>query len=168
MLPINVLNDYTSWWDGMAKVKIDAKEVLDDIRAGLDNFSLMKKYKLTVKGLDSLYSKLLRVGALKRSEVDPTFKVEVRAKEVLQDIRSGISRAEFVDKHRLSEKGIQSLFTKMINSGIVSQSELDEWMAGSRRTEAGTTPSSGTETDQWLSSFDETVDLTWLEKEPKT
>ena len=42
----------------MAKREIYAKEILNDIKAGMDDVSLIQKYRLTGKGLDSVLQKL--------------------------------------------------------------------------------------------------------------
>ncbi|MBM3298721.1 MAG: hypothetical protein FJY85_02060 [Deltaproteobacteria bacterium] len=151
----------------MAKVKIDAVEALRDIRSGMDDVSLMKKYNLSAKGLESLYGKLLGVGALKRSEVDPKFKVEVKARDVLADIRSGMTKVEFVNKYRLSGKGMQSLFEKMVLARILTQPELDHWMASNDESKGEGASAVLSDADDWMSSFEETVDLSWLEKKSK-
>ncbi|MGO9568474.1 MAG: hypothetical protein ACLP5H_13120 [Desulfomonilaceae bacterium] len=49
----------------MAKRTLDAKEILDDIKAGLDSTALMEKYQLSEKGLQSLFKKLMDAGVLK-------------------------------------------------------------------------------------------------------
>ncbi len=54
----------------MAKVKIDARDVLNDIRDGLDDTALMTKYRLSGVGLQSLFSKLIEAGLLKRADLD--------------------------------------------------------------------------------------------------
>ncbi len=54
----------------MAKVKIDARDVLKDIRDGLDDSALMAKYRLSGTGLQSLFSKLIEAGMLKRADLD--------------------------------------------------------------------------------------------------
>ncbi len=46
----------------MAKAKIDAKEALDDIKAGMDAVALMQKYSLSPRGLQSLFGKLAAEG----------------------------------------------------------------------------------------------------------
>jgi hypothetical protein len=48
--------------------KISAKEVLADIRAGIPDDEIMKKYGLSAKGLQSLFDKLLKANLLTRSE----------------------------------------------------------------------------------------------------
>jgi uncharacterized Zn finger protein (UPF0148 family) len=54
----------------MAKVKIDARDVVKDIRDGLDDAALMTKYRLSGTGLQSLFSKLTEAGLLKRADLD--------------------------------------------------------------------------------------------------
>jgi uncharacterized Zn finger protein (UPF0148 family) len=54
----------------MTKVKIDARDVLKDIRDGLDDTALMKKYRLSGAGLQSLFSKLIEAGLIKRADLD--------------------------------------------------------------------------------------------------
>ncbi len=49
----------------MAKKTLNAKEVLDDIKAGMDEAALMEKYQLSEKGLQSLLKKLMDAGVLK-------------------------------------------------------------------------------------------------------
>lgn len=54
----------------MKKPKIDAKQAVEDIRAGMDDCDLMAKYRVSAKGLESLFDKLLKAGALDSSELD--------------------------------------------------------------------------------------------------
>jgi hypothetical protein len=50
--------------------KISAKEILADIKAGMDNSALMKKYGLSDKGLQSIFKKLMDMGVLKQEELE--------------------------------------------------------------------------------------------------
>jgi hypothetical protein len=54
--------------DPVDKREIKAKEVVADIRAGMDDVGLMNKYKLTPRGLDSLFGKLLTAGLISRTD----------------------------------------------------------------------------------------------------
>ncbi len=54
----------------MAKRKITANEVLADLREGLDDFALMKKYQLTSQGLQSLFNKMINSGAITPTELE--------------------------------------------------------------------------------------------------
>lgn len=55
--------------DSVAKKEINAKDFMSDVEAGLDDASLMRKYKLSPKGLDSTFRKLLTVGLISRLEL---------------------------------------------------------------------------------------------------
>lgn len=52
-----------------AKRKISARQVVQDIRAGMDDSRLRQKYGLTDQGLNKLHERLLEKGLLSRSEI---------------------------------------------------------------------------------------------------
>ena len=54
----------------MAKRKISAKEAVADIRSGMDDPALMKKYNLPPDGLQSLFDKLIIAGFIDLSEME--------------------------------------------------------------------------------------------------
>jgi hypothetical protein len=51
-------------------------------------------------------------------------KRQIRPREVLDEIRSGISEAELRTKYRLSANGVERLFNLLVANGTVDQSEL--------------------------------------------
>ena len=51
------------------KRTIRAKDIVTDIRAGMSDQELMAKYRLSVQGLESIFSKLEESGTLKHSEL---------------------------------------------------------------------------------------------------
>jgi hypothetical protein len=93
----------------MKKKVIRAKLVLEDIRSGMNDWELMAKYKLSSKGLQSLFKKLGDAGLLKH----------LNASEVIKDMRSGISDRDLMEKHRLSDKGLAALFVEMDRAGLI-------------------------------------------------
>ncbi len=129
----------------MVKPKIDASEVLKDIRAGVNHFTLMDKYRLSAKGLNSLFRKLLDAGVVKRGDLGPSYKVEISASEAIRDIRSGMTKSDFMEKHRISSRGLQSLFRKLVETGAVDKLELEQWLTSSDQL------------DRWLTSFESTA-----------
>lgn len=52
----------------MNTTTVDAKQAVDDIRSGMDDAELMKKYGISAKGLESLFSKLCVAGILSQTE----------------------------------------------------------------------------------------------------
>ncbi len=120
----------------MSKPKIDAKQVLDDLRAGFDDTYLMEKYNLSARGLQSLFQKLvtggivdrwlLEGGRLKPGTGTSPREREVSAKEVLKDLRSGMTQDAMMHKYRLSAQGLANLFEQLVEAGLVAESELDQ------------------------------------------
>jgi Mor family transcriptional regulator len=55
---------------GMVKREIFAKEILNDIKSGMDDVNLSQKYKLTVKGLDSVFRKMIAAGLISQQELN--------------------------------------------------------------------------------------------------
>jgi len=93
----------------MNKRRIKAKEALADIRAGMDDVALMKKYKLSAEGLQSLFTQLGEAGIIKH----------LNAHEVIADLRSGISSDDLMEKYQLSALGMQSLFQELDRAGLL-------------------------------------------------
>ena len=54
----------------MAKVIIDARKVIQDLRDGLDDSALMTKHRLSATGLHSVFSKLIEAGLIQKSDLD--------------------------------------------------------------------------------------------------
>jgi uncharacterized protein (DUF433 family) len=47
------------------------------------------------------------------------------AVDVLADIRAGLSDSALMEKYRLSAKGLEHVFTKLVGAGLISQMEID-------------------------------------------
>jgi uncharacterized protein (DUF433 family) len=88
--------------------KIDAKNVLADIKAGMSDSALMEKYNLSAKGLADLFRKLASIGSIRW----------LNAKDILNDIKEGMSDASLIEKYRLSWTGLESLFSELIKAGV--------------------------------------------------
>ncbi|MBI5572666.1 MAG: hypothetical protein HY914_22170 [Desulfomonile tiedjei] len=52
-----------------SSARIGVQEAARDIRSGMDDSALMKKYRLSAKGLESLFGKLTTVGAITQSDL---------------------------------------------------------------------------------------------------
>jgi hypothetical protein len=145
------------------KTSVDAREAANDISNGLTETQLMQKYGLSAIGLMNLFDKLIDVGIVRRSPLQPRkallmsephrdrptnsdlgpvrssgasvkTKVKVDAKQIIEDIQAGLGDSELMEKHRLSVTGLQSLFTKLLDSGIIDQQMLNERVHWSERT----------------------------------
>jgi hypothetical protein len=51
-------------------------------------------------------------------------KVIIQAREIIADIRSGMSDGELMGKYRLTAKGLESAFSKLMNSGLLTVEEI--------------------------------------------
>ena len=61
-------------------------------------------------------------------------KRKITAREVLRDIRSGLSDQDLMEKYTLSAQGLQSVFHKLVNAGVITQPELDDRVPITERT----------------------------------
>lgn len=126
-----------------------------DIRAGMDDAGLMKNYRLSAKGLQSLFRKLLEMGSIESSELlkrisagqasaphpagpDGRERHGIDVQAVIHDIRTGVHDFDLAEKYGLSLRGLQDLFAQLLRSGFLDQADFD------RR----------------IPNFDSTVDLT--------
>jgi len=50
----------------------------------------------------------------------------IKSEEVIADIRSGISDLELAEKYNLSPPGLESLLGHLVDSGLLSQGELED------------------------------------------
>jgi len=100
--------------------------VLHDIRSGMDESSLMEKYRLTFQGVQHLYSELVSSGLLE--EINGQLLVPSRRRidgqEIVHQIRSGLSEIQLMENYRLSSRGLQRLFSKLIASNLIDEREL--------------------------------------------
>ena len=57
-------------------------------------------------------------------------KRQIRIREALADVRSGMTDAELMEKYNLAAKGLQSLFAKLIETELITLEELERRMPG--------------------------------------
>ncbi len=61
-------------------------------------------------------------------------KRKITAREMLKDIRAGLSDQDLMEKYSLSAQGLQSVFAKLVQAGAVTQTELDDRISFGERT----------------------------------
>ena len=59
-------------------------------------------------------------------------KPKIDAQQALDDIRSGMDDQALMEKYNVSAKGLESLFTKMLSAGVITQADLDRRASESR------------------------------------
>jgi len=106
--------------------EISAREAFADIRAGMDETALMKKYKLSTAGLKNLIGKLSELGLLETDEngkmKSPRKRINVR--EFVMDFRSGIADAELMKKYGISSEGLYMLYSRLIDLKALHSDEV--------------------------------------------
>ena len=62
----------------------------------------------------------------------------INAKEVIRDIKSGMSSSQLKRKYRLSDKGFQSLCRKLLDKKLVGSADLPDFEPEAGKPKAGT------------------------------
>jgi len=109
------------------KKALSAKAVLEDMKAGVLDAELMAKYRLSSQGLQSLLTKMLVSGLVSQADLSNRQPPRSRlsAREVVTDLKAGISDDQLKEKYHLSDKKLQTLFSKLIAANLVTQEDLD-------------------------------------------
>jgi len=114
------------------KPKINAKDIVRDIRAHVTDAELMEKYQLSAKGLQSVFEKLLETNSITRAEFewrptpyqDTQFISRLIPEEAMMDIRSGMNDFELMEKYNLSPNGLRRAFQSLVDVGLTTHEEL--------------------------------------------
>jgi len=127
----------------MAKrTKVAGSQAVNDIRTGMDDADLMEKYRLSAKGLQSMFRKLLEMGRIEPSEMlqriatgresdwHPAGSLgrerhDIDISAVIRDIRTGVHDFDLVEKYDLSLRGLQELFDQLVRSGLLDPTDFD-------------------------------------------
>jgi hypothetical protein len=52
-------------------------------------------------------------------------KREIRAKQIMRDLKLGVTDDELMEKYRLTPKGLKSLFNKLLKAKLITKEEFD-------------------------------------------
>lgn len=138
-----------------AKPRIDAAEALNCLKSGMDDAALMKKYNLSIRGLQSLFKKLMATGLISEIQLsqrasighesvevdegifkDSTGRVappRLDPTEVLSHVRSGMDREGLLKKYKITVEELQSFLRDIVSSGLISRTELAERLPQHKR-----------------------------------
>jgi hypothetical protein len=111
----------------MAEREVNVRQALKDILGGMDDRSLMEKYRLTPKGLRHLYEELVDAGLLMRADkkyVMPPRK-RIITGQIVNDIRSGMTDSQLMDRYRLSHVELQITCKLLVERKFITQEEID-------------------------------------------
>jgi hypothetical protein len=93
---------------------------------------MMEKYGLSAKGLHSLFLKLLEVRAITQSELnrrranyhDTTIIGHMDSGSMAEDVRSGMSDSELMNKYSLSSEGLRRAFQALLDAKLIAPVDL--------------------------------------------
>jgi uncharacterized protein (DUF433 family) len=110
----------------MAGREIILWEVLNFMKLGADHETLKEKYNLSEAGLQDLYKQLAQAGFLEWTgeQFIVATKRRIDTKQLVADIRSNLTDVELMEKYKLSSRGLQRVFSKLVASGAAMPDEL--------------------------------------------
>lgn len=140
----------------LIQMGVDQDAMLKDIRAGLDDIALMEKYALSGEALQAIFEELLAHGYLVPSDLEertfvtypsvvlkvkttkqaepPAKKPVIDAADAKRCIKEGMDDATLMKRYDISSKGLQSLLTKLVLAGAITQADLDNRSAAAHST----------------------------------
>jgi hypothetical protein len=107
--------------------ELSVQQVLSDIRTGAGDRELMTKYRLSQKGLDHLYEQLTNAGFLEQNgqRIAVCHTRKIRAEEIRDDIRAGVSERDLMSKYMCSPKHLRKIFDKLVTIGSLTAEEIN-------------------------------------------
>jgi hypothetical protein len=103
--------------------KIKTGEFVQDVRDGLSDTALQSKYRLPSNRF-YLYKATVLDYIAKQDAQKSKNKIEIHAKQLLVDIRSGMDDEALMVKYNLIPRHLQSAFRQLINAGLITPLEL--------------------------------------------
>jgi uncharacterized protein (DUF433 family) len=91
--------------------RIRARDIIRDIRSGMNDRQVRAKYELSEKGLAKALEQLRQ-------------RSDSKAVEIVEDIRAGMTDFELAKKYRLSSKGLQAALKQLVTRELIQESEL--------------------------------------------
>lgn len=118
------------------KKTLSVKMVLADIRGGLTDDELLKKYGISAKGLNSLMGKLVAAGVLKQSELDARsqlFEETVDIDEEISHLPPDNNKPAVMKGNSPAPSDLDQKLSKLkeaLDAGIITQTEFESKKAG--------------------------------------
>jgi Mor family transcriptional regulator len=98
----------------MAVTKVLLQEVLQDIRSGMDEAAIRRKYNLSTQGVKHLYERLIEAKLLE-PDVRPVPR-RINIANILADIRAGMSSSDLMKKYSMSEGMLKQVSKKILDA----------------------------------------------------
>lgn len=129
------------------KPVIDAADARNCIRSGMSDAALMKRYNLSVRGIQSLMNKLVASGVISYAaiaqrgsanqksivleektetpEPEEGITARINAAEILSHLRAGRSHESILEGYGISWAELDELLDEVLDQGLVTELELD-------------------------------------------
>lgn len=91
--------------------RISVREILADLRSGMNEAALAKKYGLSASELKQVFKRLHKERA-------------ARAQAIADDLKTGLSESEVRGKYRLSGESLQRIIETLLAEGLVTGNDL--------------------------------------------
>lgn len=117
-------------WGLAQKKTLSAKEVVTDIRSGLSDDEIMKKYGISAKGFQSLMAKLVTAGILKQAELEARSKLFEETVEVdgrppgARPVMGPSSESQDISLSNDSDQKLRTL-KEAFEAGILNKAEYE-------------------------------------------
>jgi Mor family transcriptional regulator len=105
----------------MVKRKVPQREVLEDIRSGMDETAISRKYNLSAQGVNRLYQKLIAAKLL-GPDLKPVSR-KVNLLQIVADIRAGMSNPDIMEKYKLSEDMLRQVSKKLLEARMTRSAD---------------------------------------------
>jgi len=103
--------------------EIEARQLVADVRVGLDELELMKKYQLSRLQLRAAVRRLQAAGFLKEPQRPTLF---IDAVQFIADLNAGAADGDLMGKYGLNEQTLPSVLDKLVEAGVMDVSLLHE------------------------------------------
>ena len=130
----------------MSEREVSVKEALLDIASGMDHATMMQKFRLSPEGLTDLFSELSKAGLIERvgeRYVIPR-KRQIDTTQLVQDISSGTTDRQLMEKYRLSSRKLLKVLRKLMAAGMINEDQFRRrdylWSASPSRNQCRHSP----------------------------
>lgn len=141
------------------KKRISAKQIVADIKSGMDDSRLMSKYALTEKGLQILKKKLEDAGITQaeRQEaqgpssraIDKSADKKALAGNISVAIKGGLTDKDVMGRFGIPENKLPQVYSALVKGGYLTQEDLDQRNIKARKKTTGESESQGPVEYKW-------------------
>jgi hypothetical protein len=105
-----------------------AREILREIRLGMDDSAIMEKHKLSSLELDQVYQELVDAGLLRQDNGSTSSRPKrtINAKAMVDDINAGMSKDDLMAKYHLSPKMLQYVCKKLLDARAIGKDQFQD------------------------------------------